>query len=86
MKCWVQSYIVWDIILLTVHPTQDIFSWVPNYSLEPLRCETNLSSKINLFGLCVNTYFPWQPIVDLRMGFAYKITHISAVTQLRLLN
>ena len=38
------------------------------------------------FGLCENAWFPWQPIADLRWGYAYKSTHISAVTYPRLLN
>ena len=33
-----------------------------------------------------NACFPWQSIADFRMGNAYKSTHISAVTYLRLLN
>ena len=39
----------------------------------------------NWFGLCEMAWFLWQPIANLRMGSAYKITHISAVTYPRLL-
>ena len=45
-----------------------------------------VSSKKIWYGLYENAWFPWQPIADLRMGYAYKSTHISAVTYPRLLN
>ena len=51
-----------------------------------IRCETMTSSKINLFGLCENAWFLWQPIADSRMGWAYKITYISAVSYPRQLD
>ena len=38
------------------------------------------------YGLCENAWFPWRPKADLRMGYAYKSTHISDVTYSRLLN
>ena len=47
--------------------------------------EMKLSKKI-WYWLCENAWFSWQPMAILRMGFAYKITQISAVTYPRLLN
>ena len=46
--------------------------------------------KINLSGLCENVWFPWQPLMPFLNGGggggAFKITHISAATNPRLLN
>ena len=72
-------------IYVTLHP-QNNLSWVPNCLLGPSESETKLFLKKCWYRLCENAWFPWQPIVDLRMSYAYKITRISADTYPRLLN
>ena len=66
---------------ITYHaPLQDNFSWVPNCSVRPTKCETILSEEncmgyVKIYGFHGN---PW--------GCTYKITHISAATGPRLHN
>ena len=56
--------------------------WMQNESVPP----PPPKKKKNLFGLCVIAWFLWQPIANLRRGICLQITHISAVTNPRLLN
>ena len=46
-----------------------------------------LSKKKTISGLCENAWFPWQSIMLFsRMGCTYKVNHMSAATEPRLLN
>ena len=45
---------------LIIHGCQIIYK-------DPLN-KKKLPSKINVFGICENKWFPWQPITDSRMG------------------
>ena len=38
--------------------------------------------KINLFGLCENAWFQWQPIIRSKLGQIYKINVFSASASL----
>ena len=73
------------LISVTLHPQYNC-SWVPYCSLGPPEYETKVSSIFFCYVLCENAWFPWQPIADLREGYAYKSTHSSAVIYPRLLN
>ena len=63
---------------------QDNFSCVSYCSFDPPICEKFVLK--HLFLLCVNAWFPWQPIMRFsRMGCTYKINHISPSSYSRLL-
>ena len=71
-------------ISATLHPPGQCFMGVKLLIGTP--CMQNEVDLKKWYGLFENAWFPWQPIANLRMGFAYKITHISAITYPRLLN